>query len=230
MASRPEIVRTYGLDWPDTEEGLVWTFQLSTSPFWGGFFERLIGVVKKALANWPLIRRYSQEELITILCEVEALVNSRPITVSNQSSSPLTPAHFLIGRAPIYRPPVSDPEATRTTDELLSYMELCRQRDELWDRLRHEYWTTLRDFHRTKRTREPVVGELVLVTSSLKKRSHWDWGKISTLIRGSDGVVRGVALQMPSGERWERPVQAIVPLEASSAPLPREGVTAPWRS
>ena len=38
----------------------------------------------------------------------------------------------------------------------------------------------------------PVVGEVVLVVGDQKNRGEWKKGKVSRLIQGEDGVVRGV--------------------------------------
>ncbi|KAH9397032.1 hypothetical protein TYRP_003336 [Tyrophagus putrescentiae] len=192
-----------------------WLFQPADSPFWGGFFERLIGVVKKTLANWPLSRRYTPEELSTILCEVEAIVNSRPLLPGTLTTSPLTPAHFLIGRSFTFVPPLRMKE--KPVDPfLINYATICEERDKLWTRLRKEYLTSLRQFHRHGgKTREPEIGELVLLVGSCK-REDWDWGRVQSLMRGPDGIVRAASLLMPNGNIWERPVQSLIPLESSA--------------
>ena len=40
----------------------------------------------------------------------------------------------------------------------------------------------------------PVVGEVVLVVGDKKNRGEWKKGKVTRLIQGKDGVVRGVVL------------------------------------
>ena len=64
----------------------------------GGFYELLIGLVKRSLrkAIGKLCLTYDQ--LLTILKEVEAVVNSRPLVYIEDdinSSMTLTPSHFL---------------------------------------------------------------------------------------------------------------------------------------
>ena len=198
----------------EAEYKFTWKFQPAKSPFWGGFFERLVGVVKKTLANWPLTRRYTQEELTTILCEVEALVNSRPLTAATHDSSPLTPSHFLIGRSHTFIPPLRMDHERPVDAALLNYVSLSAERDALWNRLKREYLVSLRHFHRLDSTREPQVGELVLIVGPWK-RETWDWGRIESLMRGPDGVARAATLLMPNGSHWERPVQSLIPLESN---------------
>lgn len=58
----------------------------------------------------------------------------------------------------------------------------------------------------------PEVGELVLVVGDEKNRGEWNKGKVLRLIRGKDGVVRGVVL-LHKRHTIERPLQLVCPLE-----------------
>ena len=58
----------------------------------------------------------------------------------------------------------------------------------------------------------PVVGEVVLVVGDEKNRGEWKKGKVSHLIQGKDGIVRGVIL-FHKGHTIERPLQLVCPLE-----------------
>ena len=58
----------------------------------------------------------------------------------------------------------------------------------------------------------PVVGEVVLVVGDEKNRGEWKKGKVSRLIQGKDGVVRGVTLLL-KGHTIERSLQLVCPLE-----------------
>ena len=77
-----------------------WKFIVELSPWWGGFYERLVQIVKNCLKKVIGQAALTFEELNTVLTEIEAVVNSRPLTyVSNDlESEPLTPAHLLHGR------------------------------------------------------------------------------------------------------------------------------------
>ena len=62
------------------ELGIVWRFNLSRAPWWGGQFERLIGVFKsafyKAVGNGTL----SWNELSELVLDVEVTINGRPLS------------------------------------------------------------------------------------------------------------------------------------------------------
>ncbi|KRY76839.1 hypothetical protein T4A_9087 [Trichinella pseudospiralis] len=67
----------------------------------GGYWERLVRSIKVAL-NYVLGRCHAKpDKLRTVLCEIEARINDRPLTIVSDRPDDqlaLTPAHFLIGR------------------------------------------------------------------------------------------------------------------------------------
>ncbi|XP_072929539.1 uncharacterized protein [Epargyreus clarus] len=80
--------------------GVDWRFIPPGAPEMGGSWERMIRTVKSSLKVILKERAPHPDTLSTLLAEVEALVNSRPIThVSSDPYYPeaLTPNHFLIG-------------------------------------------------------------------------------------------------------------------------------------
>ena len=62
------------------ERRITWRFNLEKSPWWGGYYERLVGSVKRCIKKVIGNARLSFDELSTILTEVEGTLNSRPIT------------------------------------------------------------------------------------------------------------------------------------------------------
>ena len=80
-----------------------WKFIVPRSPWWGGWWERLVKSVKSSLRKSLGSKSLTRSELETVLHEVEACLNSRPLTFVGDevdSEVPLTPAHFL-GTPPI---------------------------------------------------------------------------------------------------------------------------------
>ena len=84
-----------------THRNIQWTFIPKRAPWFGGFYERLIGVTKNTLKKTLGHALLTLDELTTLLTEVKAIINDRPIAYlssDNNSHEPLTPAHFLCGR------------------------------------------------------------------------------------------------------------------------------------
>ena len=57
-----------------------WKFILPLSPWWGGFYERLVRTVKSTLRKILGRSKLNFEELYTILTQVECMLNSRPLS------------------------------------------------------------------------------------------------------------------------------------------------------
>ncbi|KAK3723359.1 hypothetical protein QZH41_012353 [Actinostola sp. cb2023] len=62
------------------QNNIIWQFNLSRAPWWGGQFERLIGLVKRALQKSIGRGLLSWDELSEVLLDVEAALNSRPLS------------------------------------------------------------------------------------------------------------------------------------------------------
>ena len=67
-------------------------------PWQGGFYKRLVGLVKQGLRKETGRKLLSWGKLITMITEVEAIINAHPLTSvygDFLSGFTLTPAHFL---------------------------------------------------------------------------------------------------------------------------------------
>ena len=60
-------------------QGVRQRFILPASPWWGGFYERLVRTVKACLKKTLGKAFVTFEELQTVLCEIEVAVNNRPL-------------------------------------------------------------------------------------------------------------------------------------------------------
>ena len=80
---------------------LIWKFNLARTPWWGGFFERMVALVKGCLRKVLGTAKLNKEELLTTLVEVHGTLNSRPLTYvyeDEMNVDLLTPAHLMFGR------------------------------------------------------------------------------------------------------------------------------------
>ncbi|EYC38631.1 hypothetical protein Y032_0705g1686 [Ancylostoma ceylanicum] len=80
------------------EHRIAWHFIPPASPWMGGVWERMVGIVKRALHKTIGRRKLSAELLHTTLCEIEGIVNSRPLTSIGDQDSPcqfLRPVDFI---------------------------------------------------------------------------------------------------------------------------------------
>ena len=64
----------------------------------GGFYKRLVGLTKRAIRKTIVNQSLTEKQLVTVLTEAEAVINSRPLVYVDadiNSSMTLTPSHFL---------------------------------------------------------------------------------------------------------------------------------------
>lgn len=149
-------------DTPADSEHLVrWAFNVPDAPAWGGFYERLIQSVKRSLDRCRLASSESFEKIITLLREVQLIINSRPLVTSSADGTILTPGHLLFGRRLQNPTPVKHP-LTIKDDVLLEYSRLQSELDRFWKVWETDYLTSLRNYKWT-RNATPLLNELVAV-------------------------------------------------------------------
>ena len=201
--------------------GLVtWRFIPPSAPWWGGFWERMVGTVKRACKKTLGSSSLSFVELQTVLTEVEDRINRRPLTTV-EDGDVLTPAHFLFGASP---PPLEaqyvcdqQPPPLPTPEELSRHLQhRLRVSSHLWSRWRNEYLTSLRNWRtRNRKDSRICVGDVVLISppDGIKiPRSAWPLGLVTKLFPGADGVVRAVELRV-NGKITRRPLSRLCLLE-----------------
>ena len=73
------------------------------------------------------------------------------------------------------------------------------------------------EFHRLNKgcDKVPQIGEVVLIVGEEKNRGKWMKGRVIRHMKGKDGVIRG-AILLHKGNRIERPIQLLCPLEIRS--------------
>ena len=198
---------------------IQWCFNLERAPWWRGFFERLIGSVKRCLRKVLGNARLSFDELLTVMSEVEATLNSRPLTYDYgiPGEEVLTPAQLMYGRRLTTLPGSQEVEEDITCRK--RYRHVNERLEHFWRRWHREYLTDLRESHNcnVKRTgKEPKVGDVVIVFEDGAKRNSWKMAVIEELIHGRDNKVRGANVRVVTkGKtlRLSRPLQKLYPIE-----------------
>ena len=200
-------------------EEIRWQFNLARSPWWGGFYERLIKEIKKTLHKTLGRSRVSYEAIESVVVDIERNLNNCPLTYveAEGGEEVLTPNVITWGRDAY---PIEDIELIEDDKEKLTKMNkrLEEAKAHAWRRWKREYIHSLMEGHRLNKEEgaTPVVGEVVLVVGDEKNRGEWKKGNVSCLIQGKDGVVRGVIL-LHKGHTIERPLQLVCSLEIRGA-------------
>ena len=198
------------------QQNIEWIFNPPASPWMGGVWEALVKSVKTSLKAIITDRIFTEESLRTFLCEVESILNSRPITPISDDISDfeaLTPNHLLIGQLSHNLPPVDvNDDAINLRSKWRSIQAAANM---FWRRWVREYLPTLSIRKKwTTKPRNFEVGDLVIIQQKDVPRSYWPLGRIIEVYEGSNEVVRVVKLKTASGE-MTRPSSRLVLLEAS---------------
>ena len=192
-----------------------WRFNLSRAPWWGGQFERLIGLFKRAFYKAIGNNMLSWEELSEVVLDVEVALNNRPLSyIEDDVELPvLTPRSTLNinpSALPELRPHHID---NRDLRKRAKFLIKCKE--SVWIRWSREYVKSLRERHVNgggKQTITPRRGTAVIIKDKNKNRNTWKLGVVRETFKGKDGIVRGARLKTANGE-LERPIQHLYPLE-----------------
>ena len=208
------------------KKGVKWTFNLERAPWWGGYFERLVQSVKRCLKKILKNVKVTSEELQTVLVEIEATLNSRPLTFvsSEETEEPLTPYHLLCGRRLLAMPDREEIEISQlNAEEARGRVALLKRlKDHFWIGWRNEYILELRNSHRLKmknaKRQTVAAGDVVIIHEDGLHRGLWKHGRVESLIKGKDGLVRGAVVKSTTPKkgnltRLRRPLQRLYPLE-----------------
>ena len=193
-----------------TCQNIQWKFIPEHSPHFGGLWEAAVKSAKTHLKRVVGEVKLTFEELATVLAQIEACLNSRPLaplTTDDDGVEVLTPGHFLIGR-PLQSIP--DPSFSYRSISLLRRWHLCQALvRHFWQRWYLEYITTLRRFTKWHHpTRNACVGDVVVLREDGLVPTKWPLGRITQVHKGQDGHVRVVTIKTSTGE-YKRPITKV---------------------
>lgn len=177
--------------------GTTWHFIPARSPNFGGLWEAGIKSTKHHIRRVIGDSTLTFEEMTTLLCQIEACLNSRPISVlPNEPGepNPLTPGHFLIGQALVTVPEIN--YETSSMSNLKRWQMTQKMLQNFWRRWSAEYLTHC--VHRYKwayHTPEPNVGDVVLVKEDDLPPTKWLFGRILQKHPGTDNLTRVVTIK-----------------------------------
>ncbi|XP_045450491.1 uncharacterized protein LOC123659288 [Melitaea cinxia] len=170
-------------------EKIKFVFSPAYAPHFGGIWEAGIKSAKSHLKRVASNASLTFEELATLFTQIEAILNSRPLSPLSSDPTdlyPLTPGHFLIGR-----PLMSVPSLPVTTKRPNRYEFIEQLRQHFWERWRREFIAELQQ--RTKwrtRQRDLQIGDMVVLKEDQLPPLRWRLGRITRLYPGPDGINR----------------------------------------
>ncbi|XP_076686036.1 uncharacterized protein LOC143378082 [Andrena cerasifolii] len=195
-------------------KGISWHFSPPRSPHFGGLWEAAVKSFKHHLNRTVGDTLFTYEELNTYVIEIEAILNSRPLTplsTDPNDLTALTPAHYLIGETF-----TSLPESDLTSvavNRLSVWQHIQRVKQHFWSRWCKEYLNelNLRSKWRNNPKAYLKVGTLVLLKEENLPPMRWCLGRILEVYPGNDNIIRVVTVKTIHGT-YKRSVKNICPL------------------
>jgi transposase InsO family protein len=205
------------------DKNVTWIFNPPHASHMGGVWERMIGTVKRILSSMLCDisdKNLTHDVLITLMAEVCAIVNARPIVpVSTDSSVPelLSPSAILTQKL----------DFTTEEFEHLTLKDIYKSEwrrvqvlaNQFWRRWRSEYLQQLQTRSKWRREQANLnEGDVVLVKDSNVPRNRWPYGVVEKILPSDDGKVRKSCIRMYNDGKLTvltRPISELVLLVES---------------
>ncbi|XP_063543206.1 uncharacterized protein LOC134751689 isoform X1 [Cydia strobilella] len=181
--------------------GIRFHFIPPYSPHFGGLWEAGVKSTKHHLVRVLGNCHLTFEEIYCALCQIEAILNARPLTPLTSDPSdllPLTPGHFLIGRplTALPTPCLTEIPPLRLT----RYQRIEQLRQHYWVRWYKEYVSELQERTKWRQAKGQLATDtMVVVKEDNLPPMKWKLGRIVSVIPGSDGINRVADIRTSSG-------------------------------
>ncbi|KAL7745480.1 hypothetical protein ACLKA6_015483 [Drosophila palustris] len=197
-------------------KGVTFSFIPPRAPHFGGLWEAAVKSAKSLMVKAVGSALLRQDELATVLVEVEAILNSRPIVADSSNPNDgeaITPAHLLVGTTLVALPSAS---TGPVPDSKLSYL----QRWQLVSSVKQRFWIDWsKDYLLSLQQRQKwatdqpnlEVGAVVVVHDDNAPPQQWMLGVVEETLRSADGKVRVASVRTKTGT-FKRAIHRLAPL------------------
>ncbi|XP_033218230.1 uncharacterized protein LOC117173697 [Belonocnema kinseyi] len=193
---------------------VTWKFIPPRSPHFGGLWKAAVKSFKHHLVRTVGDTLLTFEQLETCVVEIEAILNSRPISPMSPDPhdlQPLTPAHFLIG-GPLTSFPQMDLTET-TSNRISAWQHAQKLRQHFWKRWQKEYLHQLTVRSKWQGNANPCIklNTLVIIMEDNLPPLQWKLHRIVDTHPGQDGIIRVATVKIDTGE-YKRCIKRLCPL------------------
>ncbi|KAK6165300.1 hypothetical protein SNE40_022251 [Patella caerulea] len=175
-------------------------------------YESLVKQTKKALRVSIGNQVLTWIELPTVFAEAKSLINSRPLVYASNDPNdlqPLTPNHFILGRASTDIPQ-GQYEGTKNLHRRFLFVQMLVH--QFWKRFITEYIPTLiRRAKWQQQQRQMQVNDIELLSDFNLPRGKWELARVIEVYPGKDNIVRNVMVKTKSNT-YKRSVQRLCPI------------------
>ena len=193
-----------------TSQKINWKFIPERAPHFGGLWEAAVKSFKAHLKKVTLNVRLTFEEACTLMAQIEACLNSRPLVALSSIDDhvdALTPGHFLIGK-PLEALPDSS-QSFQSVSLLRRWHLVQSMIRHFWTRWSSEYVCSLRKYVKWRNPQKNItVGDIVVLQEDNLIPTKWPLARIVNVHPGADEIVRVVSVKTSRGI-YKRPVTKV---------------------
>lgn len=206
---------------PTHDYRVKWIQLTASSPWRGGFYERLIKTIKDTLSALTFGKVIDNETLTSALYMVEGRLNSRPLFI--REGKVVTPSHFFANRPLTQLPPIG----TKTYRELdkspivKQYKAFQSHINGVWNAWYSQYLLQLKSFHANlflpNQSDNLRVGDAVILKNPTPP-DQWPFGVVTEVIKSEDGTIRTVIVRTTDRGNIvtkARDIRTLIPFECT---------------
>lgn len=185
-----------------SEQGIHWNFITPLAPHEGGLWEAAVKSVKSLLLKTSRSYHFTFEELTTMLCKIEAILNSRPLSKTCSDDveyNVLTPNHFLNGTPSNL---IVEDELHDIPQNRLDRWQIVQQQTQyFWRQYQREYINALQQRLKWVQSAANLsIGDIVLLQDEQQPSYKWPLAKVIETYPDSEGKVRQVLVKTSNSE------------------------------
>ena len=181
------------------QQHVKWRFNPPTASHMGGAWERMIRSMRRILGALIQSQALNDENFLTLLAEVEGIINSRPlvpVTFEPHNEEPLTANHLLLLRGN----PALPPGEFSGNKHNRRWMQVQHMADQFWSRWVKEFLPHLINRQKWFQTKRNVkLNDIVLLVEDSQHRSKWRMGRVVETFPDRKGIVRTVLVKTQFG-------------------------------
>jgi hypothetical protein len=181
----------------------IWETIPPFAPWWGGFYERMVGMMKAklhAVSRFLNIRNALHGHYV--LQHISGCLNNRPMWIPSNDVADkraITPNSFIHMMPTKHDIKDVDPANSSSKIALQRlHAEQTKAIDQLWKEFHLGYLVALRDHQKVVKNADTTslkVGEYVLYHCPQTVRNFWPIGQVTSVLPGPDGTTRAVRLR-----------------------------------
>ena len=189
--------------------GVDWVFNPPGASHFGGVWERMIRSVRRIFESMLGSQVMTDDSLLTLFCEVEYIMNSRPLSAVSSDAGdvrPLSPNDLINIEGSIDQ----FGEIEKGSFVQRRWRQVQSMANQFWNRWKKEYLLALQERQKwLTSSRNVGVGDVVLVSDHMQPRCHWPLDLITQVKLSEDGLVRSATIKLMNSV-VERPLSKLI--------------------